>query len=208
MSDPFLEGQESKKVPCCHDQPPQYDSYQPTPDLLTSVIENEHDMRISVQRLRNNTLSPTDYPLIGEAYLNLSRLFAEAAPISAEIGNLSKERTDQNTELHIAISRLTQSEFDRTYVSLRRDPNRQTRHKLAQDHNNCAELINRDYISTCSCDRSSELSAKGDKLNDKLGQTLKSHDTVNVLSTTDDAPAQRPRRFWKRMLKGSGGKVE
>lgn len=114
-------------MPYCHDQPPQYDSYQQTPDLLASIIENEHDIKISVQRLRNlcdeigfltqNTLSPTDYPLIGEAYPKLSRLFAEAVPISTGIGNIFKERTDQNTELYVSISRLTQSETDRTYAS-------------------------------------------------------------------------------------------
>lgn len=129
-----LEGQESKKVPYCHDHPPQYDSCQPSPDLLTSVIENEHDVRMLAQRLdilcnefysfAKNTPSQTDYPRIAEFCLEISRLFAEGVPIGTELANLFKECTDPNTELYIAMSRLTQSEFDRTYASLRRDPNR------------------------------------------------------------------------------------
>jgi hypothetical protein len=51
MSELF-ESQESKTVPYCDDRPPQYDPCQPSQDVLTSVIENEHTGRILAQRLK------------------------------------------------------------------------------------------------------------------------------------------------------------
>ncbi|KAJ5976806.1 hypothetical protein N7501_000148 [Penicillium viridicatum] len=53
MSELLCESQESKTGPGCDDRPPQYDSCQPSQDLLTSVIENEHTRRILLQRLDN-----------------------------------------------------------------------------------------------------------------------------------------------------------
>jgi hypothetical protein len=49
--------------------------------------------------------------------------------------------------------------------------------------------------SLCSCDRFFELSAKGDKINEKLSQSLPSNDTANVLRMTNDAVAKPPRGF-------------
>ncbi|KAJ5800540.1 uncharacterized protein N7518_002608 [Penicillium psychrosexuale] len=225
MSDLSLQGQELKKVPY-HDHPPQYDSYQP--DLLTSVIENEYNVKILIERLgklykeltffADNIPDQPSHPQTAELSLGMARLFTEGTAIGTELANLYKERTDQNTELYIAISRLTRSEFDRAYASLRRDPNRQMRDKLAQDPNNPGDFIDTDHgynsqrsrqtkqvegAGNCTVDdRFFELSAKGDKPNDKLGQSLGSHDMVNVSSTTNDAPAQPPTSFWRRILNG------
>lgn len=49
MSELAVEGQVSKTAPYCHDLPPQYDSSQPSQDLLTSVIENVQTARKLLQ---------------------------------------------------------------------------------------------------------------------------------------------------------------
>ncbi|CAI7665415.1 unnamed protein product [Penicillium glandicola] len=211
----FLEGQESKTVPCCHDLPPKYDSCQPSQDVLTSVIENEHTRRILLQRLdkvgtdflKFGEKKPTesDDLLFAEYILEAGQLFKEGMNMSTELANVYKERSAQNTELCTAMSRLTDSEFNRTYASLRRDPNRQMRHKMAQDHQghkDCgSDQIKGAGDSPCSYDPFFELSAKVDKINDKLSQSLQSHDAANISKTTDDALAKPPRSFWRRIFK-------
>ena len=235
MSELSLEGQESKTVPYCHDRPPQYDSCQPSQDVLTSVIENEHTRRVLLQRLDKlgtdfldlveEKLAETDYLRLTEVLLEMSRLYTDGTQIATKLANVYKECTFQNTELCIAMSRLTVSEFNRTYTSLKRDPPRQMRHKLAQGHEDRGDCYNRDCgcnsqrslgtqqiggagdcscNSPCSCDQFIELSAKVDKINDKLGQSLQSHVTANISKkTTDLAPAQPSRSLWKRILKHS-----
>lgn len=215
MSELSFEGQDSKTVPYCHDRPPQYDSCQPSQDVLTSVIENEHTRRILLQRLDKlgtdflnlveEKLTETDYLRLTEVLLEMSRLYTEGTQIATELANVYKERTFQNTEICIAMSRLTVSEFNRTYTSLRRDPPLQMGHELAQDHEDHGNCYNRDCTcnSPCSCDQLLELSAKVDKINDKLGQSLQSHDTANFPKTTDLALAKPPRSFWNRILKHS-----
>jgi hypothetical protein len=134
MTELFLEGQESKTVPYCHDRPPQYDSCQPSQDILTSVIENDHTRRILLQRLNNlkkksknlvkkKKPAENDYLLLAETTQEGSRIFTEGMQIATELSNIYKERAVQNTELYTAMSRLTTSEFNRTYASLKRNPN-------------------------------------------------------------------------------------
>ncbi|KAK4861624.1 hypothetical protein LT330_003659 [Penicillium expansum] len=233
MSELSFESQESKTVSYCHDCPPQYDYCQPSQDVLTSVIENEHTRRILCQRLGNmatelldlgekKLTDETDYLMITEYLLEMGRLYTEGMQISTELANVYKERTVRNVELYTAMSRLTDSEFNRTYASLKRDPSRQVRHELAQDHKGHADCYDRDCghnsqrslgtkqmegARDCTCDfpcsdgRLFELSQKLEKINDKLGQSLQSHDTANVSKTTHNAPTKPPRSFLKRILK-------
>jgi hypothetical protein len=143
--------------------------------------------------------------------------------ISTELADVYKERTVRNTELYTAMERLTDSEFNRTYASLGRDANRPMRHELAKSHEDrgdryrdCGYNSQRSLVekqiggagdstcdSPCSRDRFFELSAKVDKINDKLGQSLQSNDTANVPKTTHDATTKPPRIFWKRILEHS-----
>lgn len=232
MSELYFDGQESKIVPYYHDRPPQYDSCQPSQDILTSVIENEHTRRILVQRLDNlgkeflnlaeKKPTETDYLLLAELTLEMGQLFTEGMQITTKLANIYKERTVENTELYTAISRLSVSEFNRTNASFRRDPNQQMRYELAQDRKGSGDSYDRDCRynpqrflgakqiegtrdcscdSPCPCDQFFEPSAKVDKINDKLDQSLQSNDMVNVSTTTDDALAEPPRSFWKRILK-------
>jgi len=184
MSESSFEGQELKAV-----RTPQCDLCQPSQDILTSVIENEHACRILHQRLedlftelgdladKNPTATETDYLVKSEEHLEMGRICIKLAEAVTELANIYKERTVQNTELYVAMSRFTEGEFNRTHASSRRNPNRQMRHELAQ-----------------ACKDSGGCYA------DKLGQNLRSHDTANV-SKTDDAPAKPHTSFWKRILK-------
>ncbi|KXG48147.1 uncharacterized protein PGRI_020170 [Penicillium griseofulvum] len=234
MSELFFEDQESKTVPYYHDRPPQYDSCQSSQDVLTTVIENERTCRILIQRLNSlgtemadvaeNSDKPTDsdHLLRAELLLEMSRLFAEGSHISRELADIYKERPGPNSELYVAMSRLTFSEFDRTYASLRRNANRQIQDELGQDHTDrtdcsesefeynsqCTSEMNEregtgdlTHDPPCSCDRFLELSAKVDEIHDKLGQSLQSHETANVSETIHDTPAKRPRSFWRRIMK-------
>ncbi|KAJ6189034.1 hypothetical protein N7519_003942 [Penicillium mononematosum] len=233
MSELF-ESQEPKTVPCCDDPPPQYDPCQPSQDVLTSVIENEHTRRILAQRfikwgtelynLGKKNPTDTDYLMLAELFQELGQLCAEGVQVATELGNIYKERTVRNTGLYTAMERLTDSEFNRTYASLgREDANQQMRHQLARDHEdhgdcyrdcgyNSQRPLGTKQIqgagdctcdSPCSSDRFFELSAKVDKINDKLGQSLQSNDTASVSKTTHDAATKPPRSFWKRILKHS-----
>ncbi|CRL23389.1 unnamed protein product [Penicillium camemberti] len=217
MSELLFKSQESKTGPDYDDRPPQYDLCQLSQDVLTSVIENEHTRRILLQRLDDlgteflnlseNKPTETDYLLLAELLLDMGRSYTEAMQVATQLGNIYKERTVRNTELYIAMSRLTASEFNQTYASLRRNPNRQMRHELAHDHKDRGDFYGRDCGSNsrrsldtkqiegagspCSCDRFFEPSAKVDKINDQLSQSLQSHDT----------PAKPRRSFWKRTFK-------
>jgi hypothetical protein len=172
--------------------------------------------------LADKTPTETDYLLLAEFNLELGQLFTEGIQITTKLANIYKERTVENTDLYTAMSRLSDSEFNRTKASFRRDPNQQMRYELAQDHNGGDDSYDRDCgynyqrslrakqmegTGDCSCDsprpcdRFFELSAKVDKINDKLGQGLQSNDMVDVSKTTDDALAKPPRSFWKRILR-------
>ncbi|KAJ5584428.1 uncharacterized protein N7459_004228 [Penicillium hispanicum] len=236
MSKPLVEDQESKKV---HDPPPGYNSCQPSQDILASVVENEHARRKLNRRLIGMATElidltadepdQNDYPLLAELVRDMGQLFTEGAQLTMELANVYKERPIQNTELHIAMSRLTESEFDQAYASLRRDPNQQMQHKLAQDHKGDCYDKDQEYNSQrslgtkqaeeagdctrdspCSCDQFFELStkvdfvsARVDKINDKFDESLQSHATANISKMTDDMPAKPPRSFWKRIWKHS-----
>ncbi|KAJ5681711.1 uncharacterized protein N7477_001651 [Penicillium maclennaniae] len=235
MSELSFDSQEPETVPYCHDCPPQYELCQPSQDVLTSVIENEHARRTLLKRINclatefldnfeKKNPTDTDYALLMELFLNMNRSYTEITQMGRELANVYKERIGQNTELYTALTRLTVSEFERTYASLRRDPNRQIRHELAQDHKDCGNCYDRScgYISQrslgtkqmekngdstcdspCSYDNFFELSAKIDEINDKLCQSTQSKDTASVSKTTDDAPAKPPRSFWRTIFKHS-----
>lgn len=208
MSELLFESQESKTGP---DRPPQYDPCQPSQDILTSVIENEYTRRILLQRLDNlgtelfnlgmKKATDTDYVLLEEMFQELGRLFTEGMHMTTELANVYKERVVGNTELYTAMLRLTVSEFDLTYASLRRDPNRQMRHSGYNSQHSLGIKQIEGAGSPCSCGRFFELSAKVDKINNQLGQSLQSHDTAKVWKTTHDTPAKPPRSFWKTILK-------
>ena len=142
MSELSVEGQESKAVPCYHDHPPQYDSYYGSQDLLTSIIENEHTVRKSIKRMdemntkiteianireeleKKTSLETPDWNLTAaEVFEDLGGAFTEIVQVMTAMANAYKERAVHNTELYKAIENLTDNEFERTYDSLKRDPN-------------------------------------------------------------------------------------
>lgn len=136
-----------------------------------------------------------------------------------------KGRAVNNTnELYKALLELDDSEVQRTYDSLKRHPTWQMRHELAQKHEHSGECQGRKSVgnsqpssttkqvgrasgclsdSSCSCDRLVELSAKMDKINEKLCQSLPSQDTVNISKMGVDTTAKPTMSFWKRFFKHS-----
>jgi hypothetical protein len=128
MSDLLLKDEKSNEVLYSDKHPPQYDSCQPRPDLLTSVIENHHDEQLLLKRLWKfldyfktlpeiRTTNP-DYAEIAKNGLVLSRRFAEMEEVAKELSTLYRERTCHDPGLYIIMSRLTESEFDQIYASL------------------------------------------------------------------------------------------
>lgn len=130
MGSPSFEGQGSNEVPSYHDDPPEYDS---KPDQLTSVIENVHDERIlgsqlveilekleAYEKVKDLNDEELDYSVKAEIFFTVSTFLAEGAEIGTNLANLYKERAGQNHGLHLALSKLTDSEFDQTYASLGR----------------------------------------------------------------------------------------
>lgn len=184
MSEPSVQGQESKAVPCCHDRPPQYDSSQPSQDLLTSIIENEYTGRNLIQRIdeldkevanlfeehmknlkNKNPMETPDYNRSAEFFQKMGQKCAEMTQVCTGMENIFKERVAGNTYLYTAMSKLTDYEFKRTYDSLKRDSNREMR-------------------------------------NEKLSQGLPS-ETANISKMADDATAKSPVSFWKRIFRHS-----
>jgi hypothetical protein len=142
MSKHFFKSQKWSTVPY-HDPPPQYDSCQPSQDLLTCVIENEHiyralhqqldDLNKNMEKFNKTIPKSANYILSSELLSELAEFFTEGSLITTELAKVIRERTFQNTNLYTAMSRLTISEFNRTYASLKRGPNRQIRFKLAEE---------------------------------------------------------------------------
>lgn len=230
MFELLSEGQESDTV-SCHDRPPQYDSCEQSKDLLTSVIENEHSCRRLFQQLNNLEAESEDlaakipnnnssYLTVIKYLLELVRLSKDFTQTATELANAFKERAIQNTDLYIAMSRLSDSEFDRTYTSLKRDVTRNIRHELAQDHKDRGDgyqggcgyndqpslgTKKTERAGNYACDPPSsygslfEVSAKVDNINDQLGQSLQSHNTATVLKRSDSAPLKPPRGFWRKI---------
>lgn len=185
-----MEGQASKTAPCYDDSPPQYELSQLSHDVLTSVIENERTRRSLLRHLddtatrmldmaENEKPAKGDYIQSEEFILEIGRACAEITHVSFELANTFKERTVQYTDIYATISKLTDSELDRTYTSSTRDANQ---HELPQDHERGGECQDRDsrhnshHSSTmkhreqfsectsnspCSCDRFFDLSTKG-----------------------------------------------
>lgn len=218
MSEPSLKGQEPKAVSCCHD-PPQYDSYRGSQDLLTSIIENEHTGRKSVRRIhemdtemanmlkqlkKKTPLKTPDWNLIAEFLEELGGVCTEMVQIFAGLVNACKERA-VHTDLYKAISKLNDDELERIYDSLKRDPNRQIQHELAQDHEDRGDSDSRHNFQCSSttkqveragnynsCGRFAELLAKMDKVNEKSGQKI-----------ADGTTAKSPVSFWKKFFRHS-----
>ncbi|KAJ5359601.1 uncharacterized protein N7496_012014 [Penicillium cataractarum] len=234
MSDLSLEGQESKEVLCNHDQPPHYCPSQPSQDLLTFIIETEHTGRILLQRLLhiNNEVEkllekqPRDESssLVKAKWSReLGSKCIESGQISIDLADVFETRAGENSGLYIALSKLTESEFNQTYASLKRDnANRQIQHTPAGDNQNginCHERDSgnhhqsalmtshrgraRDYNndSLSSSGRFLDLSARVDQINEKLDKSLLSHDKADISKRTGYATAKSPRRLWKRILK-------
>ena len=206
MSELLDGSQESKPVSDCHGPSPQYYLCEPSPDVLTSVIENERTLRLALQQLikigtelgnlaENHPMNDDDLPLLIDYAEKLLPLLKEQVQLVTELSNVLKERTVENPEIYIAMERLSDSEFNRACASLKRNINRQMRGELAQ---NCQDRD--DYF--CSSGRLFESSKKVDNMNDELSQSLPSYDmAANVRKASDSAPAKPPRRFWKKFWK-------
>ena len=201
----ILETQEVKPVSDCHPSP-QYQLSEPSPDVLTSVIENERQRRLAMQQctklgteledLTENHHMHDDDVLLTIDYLEkLSPLLKETMQWSAKLSIILKERIE-NPEIYIAMRRLSDSEFDRAYASLKQNPNRQMRRELAQ-----SSQARDDYF--CSSGQLLE-SSKVDNMSDKLGQSPPSYDmAASVWKASESAPAKPPRSSWKKFWKFS-----
>lgn len=89
-------------APCCYDFPPQYDSSQPSQDLLTSVIENVQTARKLLQRVddldkevvdiaenfKNNPMR--DWNLIVEFYYELGQKGTEMTQLCTGLAKNAK----------------------------------------------------------------------------------------------------------------------
>lgn len=147
----------------------------------------------------------------------------QVTQLHTALTNIMKDRTFHNTtELYNVLSELDASELQRTYDTLKRHPTRQMRHELAQKNEHSGEYQDKYSVGnsqpssmikqveragdclpkpSCFCDRLVELSAKMDKINDKLCQNLPSHDTANISKMSVDTEAKPTVSFWKRILK-------
>ncbi|KAJ5087684.1 hypothetical protein N7456_011300 [Penicillium angulare] len=223
MSDPVLEDLDS---------PPQYGSYQPQPpsDALIAVIENKRSCRKLVEELeelskralleveaRLMTTGVTDYcSQAMEAALEISRSFKEMERVSRELSKIFKERAFQNNDLHIAMSKLTESELDRTYASLRRDSPARG-HKEGGDYEcnsqqpsetkQTKDSGNYTYDLPYSHESFFKPGVNVDKLHNQLGQgqslqdqSLQTPDAVGVPNKNCESPKNRLLSFWKKFV--------
>jgi hypothetical protein len=203
MSELAVEGQVAKTAPCCHDLPPQYDSSQPRQDLLTSVIENDQGVRKLFQRMydldkemtkmvenldnKHFSIENPDWNFLAEYFQESGRKTTEMAQMGTMVANLFKDRTVHNHECSGELQ-------DRDLVG-----NSQTSStiKQAERAGDCLP------DSSCSCDRLVELSAKMDKINEKLCRSFPSHDAANISKMSVDNTAKPTVGFWKRIFKRS-----
>lgn len=137
--------------------------------------------------------------------------------IAIELADVFKKRADENRGLYFALSKLTESEFNRTYASLKRDVNWQMQHAQAEDNQDGSDCYDRDsgthsksasvtkygerasdytYEALCSCDRFFDLSVRVDQINEKLDKSL-----LDVSKWNDHTTAKSAKRFWERILK-------
>lgn len=233
MSEISVDGQESKAVPCYHDQLPQYSSKQPSQDMLASIIETEHTRRILEQRIEDFSeetedlikRAPTDESsrLASAKWLQkCGQKFKDLGQIIIEAADILEKWAGENGGIYIALSKLTESEFNQTYSSLKRYANQQLLHAPVEDHQGGSHCNNRDsgnkfqsapltkygkgagdYArdSICSCDRVSNLSTTADHINEKIDRSLLPHDKADILTRTNRTGAKSPKSFWKRILK-------
>ncbi|KAJ9480623.1 hypothetical protein VN97_g12924 [Penicillium thymicola] len=201
----LLGSQELKPVSDCHPSS-QCHLCEPSPDVLTSVIENERTLRLALEQItkletelgnlaENHPMhDDNDASLLMIDYLEkLFLLLEEEMQLVKKISNVLKERME-NPEIYIAMERLSDSEFDRVYASLKHNPNRQMQRELAQNSQD-----RDDYFF--SSERLLE-SSKVNNMNDKLGQSPPSYDmAANVPKASDVTPAKPPRSFWKKFWK-------
>lgn len=141
----------------------------------------------------------------------------EEGQLSIELANLcEKWGAGENNGLYIALSTLTESEFNQTYASLKRDANRQMQHALPEDNQDGSDCNDRDsgnssqsasmtkygeraadytHDSLCSCDRFFDLSARVDQINVKLDKSLLFYDKADISKWTDHTTAKSPKSF-------------
>lgn len=199
----LLGSQELKPVSDCHPSP-QYHLCEPNPDALTSVIENERTRRAALQQCikletelenlaENHPTHDDGSPLMIDYLEKCFLLLKEEMQLVTKLSNVLKERIE-NPEIYIAMERLSDSEFNRAYASLKQNPNSQMRRELAQNSQD-----RDDYF--CSSGRLLE-SSKVNSMNDKLGQSPPSYDmAASVRKASDGAIAKSPRSFGKKFCK-------
>ncbi|KGO68206.1 hypothetical protein PITC_038730 [Penicillium italicum] len=200
----LLGRQDLKPVSDCHPSP-QYHLCERSPDLLISVIKNERTRRLALEQCtkletefgdlaENHPMHNDDDASVMIDFLEkVSVLLKEEVQLVTKLSNVLKERIE-NPEVYIAMERLSDSEFNRAYASLKQNPNRQMRRGLAQNSQD-----RDDYFFS-----SGQLfeSSKVDNMNDKLGQSPPSYDmAASVRKASDSAPAKPPRSFWKKFWK-------
>ncbi|KAJ5454415.1 uncharacterized protein N7458_005371 [Penicillium daleae] len=233
MSEISVDGQESKAVPWYHDQLPQYCSNQPSQDLLASIIETEHTRRILDQRIEDIfeetedliERAPTDESsrLASAKWLQKSgQKFKDIGQMMIESAVIHEKWAGENGGIYIALSKLTESEFNQTYSSLKRCANQQSLYAPVEDHQGGSQCYNRDsgnkfqsapltkygkgagdytHDSICSCARVSHLSTTADHINEKFDKSRLPHDKADIPTRTDRTGAKSPKSFWKRILK-------
>lgn len=176
--------------------------------MLTSVIENERTRRLVLQQcekietelddlIENHPMHDNDKDIVLRIdYLEkLSLFLKEEIQLIGKSIKALKERIE-TPEIYIAMGRLSDSEFNRAYASLKQNPNRQIRKELAQNSQDCD-----DYF--CSSKQLLE-SLKVDNMNDKLGPSPPSYNTAaSVRKASDSAPSKPPQSFWKKFWKCS-----
>ncbi|KAF3388613.1 hypothetical protein F1880_003309 [Penicillium rolfsii] len=232
MSGISVDGQESKAVPCYHDQLPQYCSNQSRQDMLASIIEAEHIRRTLEQRSEGLSVETEDL-IKREPTDDSSRLasvkwlqkcgqnFKDIGQMTIEAANILEKRAGENGGIYIALSKLTESEFNQTHSSLKRSANQQLLYAPVEDHQSGSHCNDRDsgnkfqsapftkhrrgarnytQDSICSCDRVSNLSTTADYINEKIDRSLLPHSKADM-TRTDRARAKSPKSFWKRILK-------
>ncbi|KAJ5770264.1 uncharacterized protein N7511_002315 [Penicillium nucicola] len=184
---------------------PEYHLCESSPDVLTSVIENERTVRLALEQLArleterekldktHATMDDGDILLAIDYLEKLFPILKQGSPLIETLPNVLKERIE-HPEIYHAFGRLSDSEFDRAYASLKQNPKRQVRRELAQSTHN-----HDDYF--CSFGRFLESSKVGN-MNGKLGQSPPSYDMAAIVRKANySAPAKPPRSFVKKFWK-------
>jgi hypothetical protein len=159
MSVLSINGRESTTASYCHDHPPQYDAYQPSEDILTSVLENDktrRNIRIRLDNIGAEMLNKIqkrqtrelpdcpDYISAAEFFQDIGRLTTEMGQLLTVLANIAKESAVKHTDLCTVMSRLSENEFNRVYDSSKRDLNQRMQPGLAQDRTNGGYCHDRD----------------------------------------------------------------